>query len=329
MLSLYAFQKAYREFNFGYAGALSVVMFIIADGVFVDLRALRRRAEEGELSDGDAPQPHGDRPSGMIVSLGFALFAIFPVLWALITSLKNEHDIITRKISLIPHPVTFANYVAIWTQSNLPTLMRNSAVVTNVHGPDLRGRRDARLLRGVALRFAGRNQTLLFFLLLRMFPVVLMVIPLFIIMRNFGLLDELRPGARLYTGFLPPIFIWMMKGFFDAIPPELEEAARIDGCTRLGAMIRVILPLVRGGLFACASFGAIAAWNEYLFALMLTTSSGSRTWPVGLQLMVGEFQLPWGALSAGGILSVLPVLALFAIVQRSMVRGLAAGAVKG
>ena len=94
-------------------------------------------------------------------------------------------------------------------------------------------------------------------------------------------------------------------------------------------MFRIVIPIARNGLVATCVFVAIAAWNEYLFALMLTSSTGSRTWPVGLQLMVGEFQLPWGALAAGGILSILPVLILFAFVQRSMVRGLAAGAVKG
>ena len=120
-----------------------------------------------------------------------------------------------------------------------------------------------------------------------------------------------------------------MKGFFDAIPSELEEAARIDGASRLTAMIRVILPLVLGGLVATSVFVAIGAWNDYLFALMLTSSAGSRTWPVGLQLMVGEFQLPWGTLAAGGMLSIAPVVILFAIVKRALVRGLTAGAVKG
>jgi multiple sugar transport system permease protein len=277
------------------------------------------------------PVPRGrtERALGMVVAIGFAVFAIFPVVWTLITSLKREGDIVTRNIVLIPNPATLANYIAIWTQSNLPPLMRNSAVVTTDTVLICVGAGTFAAYAVSRARFAGRNQMLLFFLVLRMFPVVLMVIPLFIIMRGFGLLDTRIGLALAYTGFLLPIFIWMMKGFFDAIPLELEEAARIDGCSRLGAMIRVILPLVRGGLFACAVFVAIAAWNEYLFALMLTTSAGSRTWPVGLQLMVGEFQLPWGALSAGGILSILPVLALFAIVQRSMVRGLAAGAVKG
>ncbi len=263
------------------------------------------------------------------IATSFTFFAAFPVLWAFNISLKSERDVLTHHLDLIPNPATLTNYIAIWTQSNLPDLMWNSAVTTffTVAICVVAGTMAAYSLS--RMQFRGRQNVLLFFLILRMFPVVLMIIPLFIIMRQAGLLDTRIGLALAYTAFLLPIFIWMMKGFFDAIPLELEEAARIDGCTRFGAMVRIVLPLVQGGLWACAVFIGIAAWNEYLFALMLTTSSGSRTWPVGLQLMVGEFQLPWGALTAGGILSILPVLALFAIVQRSIVRGLAQGAVKG
>jgi len=167
------------------------------------------------------------------------------------------------------------------------------------------------------------------YLVVRMFPAVLIIIPLFILMRNVGLLDSRLGLALAYTAFLLPVFVWMMKGFFDGVPPDLEDAARIDGASRIGAMVRVVLPLVVSGLIATAVFIAIGAWNEFLFALMLTTSTGSRTWPVGLQLMVGEFQLPWGTLSAGGIISIAPVVVLFALMQRAMVRGLTAGAVKG
>jgi multiple sugar transport system permease protein len=135
--------------------------------------------------------------------------------------------------------------------------------------------------------------------------------------------------ALAYSSFLLPLFIWLVKGFFDALPPDLEDAARIDGCSRLGALVRIALPLARNGILATSVFVAIAAWNEFLFALMLTTSAGSRTWPVGLQLMIGEFQLPWGALAAGGVLSIIPVVLLFALVQRTMVQGLTEGATKG
>ncbi len=270
-----------------------------------------------------------DRLGAYAAGLGFALFSGFPILWALSTSLKRETDIVSRTIRLLPDPATLHNYVAIWTESGFPGLIANSAITTALTVAICVATGTPAAYSVSRCRFRGRAGILLFYLVLKMFPAVLLVIPLFILMRHVGLLDTRLGLALAYTAVLLPVFIWMMKGFFDAIPLELEEAARIDGCSRLSAMLRVVLPLVRGGLAASAVFIGIAAWNEYLFALMLTTSAGSRTWPVGLQLMVGEFQLPWGALSAGGIIGILPVLLLFALVQRALVRGLAAGAVKG
>lgn len=257
------------------------------------------------------------------------IFALFPLVWTFLTSLKPEADIITSELQYLPQRVTFDNYVAIWNRSGFPTLVTNSAVVTVMTLVMCLIIGSLAAYGFSRYRFRGRNMLLLFYLVIRMFPVVLMLIPLFILLRNLGLLDSRFGLALAYTTFLLPLCVWMMKGFFDAIPIDLEDAARIDGCTRLGALFRVILPLARSGLVATAVFIGIGAWNEYLFALMLTTSQNSRTWPVGLQLMVGEFQLPWGSFSAGGIISIVPVIILFAIVQQSLVRGLTAGAVKG
>jgi multiple sugar transport system permease protein len=178
-------------------------------------------------------------------------------------------------------------------------------------------------------RFRWRDRLLLFYLVIRMFPVVLLIIPLFVMLKGLKLLDSQLGLALAYSTFLLPLCIWMMKGFFDALPPDLEDAARIDGCTRLTAFWRIVLPLVRSGLVATAVFIGISSWNEYLFALMLTTSQNSRTWPVGLQLMIGEFQLAWGTFSAAGIITIIPILIFFTLVQQSLVRGIAAGAVKG
>lgn len=255
-------------------------------------------------------------------------FAIFPIVWTFLVSLKPEEDIVTATMSYIPRRVTFENYVAIWTRSNFPTLITNSIVTTSITVTLCTVAGTLASYAVSRFRFPGRRELMMFYLVVRMFPAVMIIIPLFIIMRSVGLLDSRLGLALAYASFLLPVFIWMMKGFFEAVPPDLEDAARIDGASRLGAMIRVVLPLVVGGLVATAVFIAIGAWNEFLFALMLTTSTGSRTWPVGLQLMVGEFQLPWGSLAAGGIISILPVMILFAIVQRAMVRGLTAGAVK-
>lgn len=260
----------------------------------------------------------------------FLIFAIGPLVWLLLTSVKLESDIVTSEgVRYWPSAITFEHYRAIWAQTDFPTLFKNSAITSSVTIVLCMVSGTFAAYAFARERFRGRHTLLLGLLVVRMFPAVMMIIPLFIIMRGLGLLDSSAGLAIAYTSFLLPIFIWLLKGFFDNLPDDLEDAARIDGCTRLGALGRIVLPLVRNGLLATTVFVAINAWNEFLFALMLTTSAGSRTWPVGLQLMIGEFQLPWGMLSAGGILSIIPVVILFAIVQRSMVHGLTAGAVKG
>ena len=262
--------------------------------------------------------------------IGFIIvFALFPLVWTFLTSLKPESDIVTADLQYLPKRVTFDNYVAIWERSGFPVLIRNSASVTAITLTLCLTLGTFASYGFSRYRFRGRGQLLLFYLVIRMFPAVLLIIPLFLMLRTLGLLDTHLGLALAYTTFLLPLCVWMMKGFFDAVPVDLEDSARIDGCTRLGALFRVVLPLVRSGLVATAVFIGIASWNEYLFALMLTTSQGTRTWPVGLQLMVGEFQLPWGSFSAGGMISIIPVIIFFGIVQQSLVRGLTAGAVKG
>ncbi|MDZ4763571.1 MAG: carbohydrate ABC transporter permease [Chloroflexota bacterium] len=264
-----------------------------------------------------------------IVIVLTVIFAIAPIIWTFLTSVKREEDIVTRDLQYLPATVTFDNYINIWQRSGFPTLILNSAITTTMTLMICLTIGSLAAYAFSRYRFRGRTTLLLFYLVIRMFPVVLLIIPLFIMLRDLGLLDKREGLALAYTTFLLPLCVWMMKGFFDAIPIDLEEAARIDGCTRLGALVRIVLPLARSGLVATAVFIGIAAWNEYLFALMLTTGQGSRTWPVGIQLMVGEFQLAWGQFSAGGILSIIPIMIFFSIVQRSLVRGISAGAVKG
>jgi multiple sugar transport system permease protein len=263
------------------------------------------------------------------VLIGAFTFAVFPILWTLLTSLKANTDIVTSQIQYIPLRPTLENYSTLWAQAGFPTMFLNSTVVTLLTVVVCLAVGITGAYSLSRYRFRGRGQILLFYLVVRMFPAVLLLLPIFIALRVMGLYDTHAGLALAYTAFLLPVCIWMLKGFFDSIPPELEDAARIDGCTRAGAIVRVVLPLARPGVAATAVLVAISAWNEFLFALMLTTSQGVRTWPVGLQLMVGEYQLPWGLLTAGGIISIAPILVFFALVQRALVRGLTLGAVKG
>jgi multiple sugar transport system permease protein len=256
-------------------------------------------------------------------------FALFPIAWTAVTSFKQESDIVTSTIQYIPSQLTLENYRTLWLRSDFPRMARNSAIVTVLTVAMCLTIGTLAAYSISRYRFWGRGGLMIFYLVIRMFPFTLLLIPMFILLRNLGLFDSYFGLALTYTTFLLPLCVWMLKGFFDGIPPDLEEASRVDGSTRLGALAKIVLPLVRPGLAATTVFAAIAAWNEYIWALLLTTSDGARTWPVGLQLMVGEFQMPWGALSAGGIISIVPILIGFAFVQRALVRGLTTGGVKG
>ena len=163
-----------------------------------------------------------------------AVFSLFPLAWTFLTSLKREEEIVTRVLQYVPRRVTFDNYATLWQQSDFPVLVANSAVVTAITCLICLAVGILAAYSFSRYRFRGRDRLLIFYLVVRMFPVVLLIIPLFVMMRDLGLLDTRFGLALAYTAFLVPLCIWMLKGFFDAIPAELEDAARIDGCTRLG-----------------------------------------------------------------------------------------------
>jgi multiple sugar transport system permease protein len=261
-----------------------------------------------------------------IVFLG--LFAILPLVWTFYTSLRTNVDInkFPAKISL--SNLSLDAYFGVWRDTNFPMLIKNSLIVSTL---TVIVSLSLGTLAGYALsrsKFRGRQGVLLVYLAIRLVPGVLLLIPLYLFMNKLGLLDSYIGLVLAYTTFTLPATIWLMKGFFDSLPPDLENAARIDGCSRMGAMWRISIPLVLPGLAATGTLTAITAWNDVLFAMLLTSSDRTRTWPVGLREMIGEFQLPWEALTATSILSLLPVVIGFALVGRKMVAGITAGSLK-
>lgn len=163
----------------------------------------------------------------------------------------------------------------------------------------------------------------------RMFPPIVTVIPLFLIMRTLDLLNTRTALIMAYTAFNLPFVVWMMCGFFQELPQELEESAMIDGHSRLSALWHVVLPLVRPGLAATAIFCLIVSWNEFLFALILTQTDAVATLPVGISGQVTQYEIKWGPMSAAGVAAIVPILIFAMLAQRHLVRGLSLGAIKG
>ena len=269
--------------------------------------------------------------STILINVGVAFligFSLLPLIWTAYTSVRPELEIIRFPTGLMFGDLGFDAYREVWRYTDFPHLLGNSVIVslmTMVMSLTLGTFAGYALSRA---NFGGKQGILLFYMLVRVIPGVLLLIPIYILMQKLNLLDTRFGLALAYTTFTLPAAIWLMKGFFDALPVDLENAARIDGCSRMGAMWRIVLPLVRPGMPATGTLVAVEAWNDVLFALMITSTNEARTWPVGMKLLIGEFQLPWAQLTATAMMSVIPVLIAFGLAGRKMVAGLTAGGIK-
>jgi N,N'-diacetylchitobiose transport system permease protein len=261
------------------------------------------------------------------------LFAVFPVYWMVSTSLKTNDQIFTTDFIPIPTEITFDHVERILTEgvagNSIWVYMRNSAIVAL--GTVLIGAVLA-LLAATAIsrfRFRGRSSFLVLLLIVQMIPAEALLIPLFLNVKRLGLYDQLLGLIVINVGLTLPFGIWMLRTFVAAVPKALEEAAWIDGASRFTTFWKVLFPLVAPGLVATSIFSFITAWNELIFALILMSDSSGYTMPVALQFFFGQRGTDWGAIMAGSTMMTVPVVVFFLLVQRRMVSGLVAGAVKG
>jgi multiple sugar transport system permease protein len=260
--------------------------------------------------------------------LAIVLFALAPYLWMLLTSLKQESTLFSQDRQFLPTVVTLENYIRLFQKTTFLSNLGHSLLVSS--GTMLLGL-SVSITAAYAFsrfRFAGRRTLMLQFLLVNMFPIVLLIIPLFIIMKNLGLLDTHLGLILAHSTFSIPFATWMMISYFDAIPRSLDEAAMVDGCTPVGAMFRVVIPLTVPGIIATGIYIFITSWNEYLYASILAGQK-VRTLTVAIQTLVGEYEIAWGLLTAGGVVGALPVTLLFMLIQKRLVAGMTQGAVKG
>lgn len=256
------------------------------------------------------------------------LFSVAPFAWMFLTSLKPDGEIFRRTPALWTSHPQFSRYTDV-LDAGFATALRNSVIVAV--GTTLAGVALAALAGYALARFdlPLRRYLLLMVMAVQMFPLVVLIIPLFVVMKALGLLDSWVGLIIAYLSFTTPLAIWLLRSFFETIPRDLEEAAMTDGATRFGAMVRVIFPLAGPGLAATAIFSFIAAWNEFLFALTFVKKESLRTLPVALSSFVGQEQADWGAIMAASVLFTIPVVIFFLAVHRRLTTGMVAGSVTG
>ncbi len=262
-------------------------------------------------------------PLGLILAFG-----LLPWLWMMLSAIRPSADWTELPLHLWPSRLTFAHVAELLGQTSFLANLENSVIVA-----------AGTLVLGLVLavpaayafsrfRFRGRRTFRTLFLVVNMFPVVLLLLPLFVIFRALHLLDTYPALILADATFALPFAVWLLSGYMESIPRDLDEAAMIDGASRLQTMRLVVMPLALPGIVAVGIYLFIASWNEYLFALMLS-GERVRTVTVALQMFIGENQVQWGLLTAGGTLVALPVVLLFLAVQRHLAGGLTGGAVKG
>lgn len=260
---------------------------------------------------------------------GFCVFSLFPFYWMVSTSLTVASNLFNFPPKFFPNPVSFGGYLDIFFQKPLLNWLLNSVIVSILStlvalvSGTLAGYSFSRF------KFAGRKAMLFVILLTQMIPMTLLLLPIFIMFGKFGLVNTFSGLILAYTSFSVPITAWMMKGFFDGIPFELEEAAFIDGCSRMKALGRVIIPLTKPGLISTSMYTFIISWKEFLYALTLAPSESKRLVSVGIYTFIGEYVIPWDQVMAAGVIISIPVFVLFFFMQKHLVGGLTAGAVKG
>lgn len=255
----------------------------------------------------------------------------FPVFWMLSTSLKPVSEVYQMPPRWLPSNITIENYIKLFSgYVPFPLYLRNSLITCIITA--LLASAGATLASYALsrLRFPAKRPYLLAILATQMFPHVLLLLSLYVTYRELKIYDTHLGLIVAFTTFAIPFSVWMMKGFFDSVPVEIEEAALIDGCTRMQALRLVVLPSVIPGLMAVGLFSFLEAWNNLLYPLTLATSNEVRTLPPGLLLsFLGQFKQDWGGMMAASVIVTIPTTIVFIFLQRYLVQGLTAGAVKG
>lgn len=288
--------------------------------------------------------PHRERVAAWLTRIAavvILIWSIAPFAWLVLMSVSPSSELVRSPPQLLPHHLTLDNYRSVIAPEasgaasvvarRVPFGIWNSIVVA-VFSTAVNVALGA--LAGYGFTIAGRNRglrgALWALMLTRMTPSLVLILPFFIIFRSAGLLDTRSGLVIAYCSLILPLSTWIMKGYFEGLPPTLEQAARVDGCTRLGAIWRIVLPIARPGLMATAIFCFLVSWNEFVIALILTSTQASQTIPVTIAGFLAQMQFyDYGPLFAASVLAIVPPVIVALVFQRALVTGMLSGAVKG
>ncbi len=257
------------------------------------------------------------------------IYSFFPAIWLFLTSLKPTADIIQLPIKYLPIPITFEQYGQVFSKAPFGRFILNSVTVSlgstflTVFIATLASYALARL------PVPGKKIWLTAFLLVSTYPLIALMVPLFQIFREIGLLNTYWALILPYSVFSLPISIWILTTFFRDIPSDLEDAALIDGCSRIGTLVRVIFPLSAPGVATASMITFVNSWNEFTLAFSLMSEEEMFTLPVGITMLRDQYTIPWGLISAGIMIAIVPLVVLIIFFQKKLISGLTSGAVKG
>ncbi len=258
-----------------------------------------------------------------------AINGFFPAIWILFTSLKTEGELMRLPITIWPAAPTLGNYTRVLVDQPIFLFMWNSFVVAALSTLLCVVVSALAAYALVRLRLPAPNVILAVLLAVAMFPLISLMVPLFSVMRDLGLLNTWWALIFPYAVLSMPVCTLVLISFFQDIPRDLENAAMIDGCSRIGALWHVVIPLTAPGVFTAGILAFVNAWDEFLLALTLSPRVASRTLPVGITLYQGEFSFPWPIISAALIIAIVPICIIIAVFQERVVGGLTQGGVKG
>ncbi|MBV8665728.1 MAG: carbohydrate ABC transporter permease [Burkholderiaceae bacterium] len=270
-----------------------------------------------------------------LLTWALVVLTLLPILWMVLSSLRNYSDVANGNQLDFSEPLQWQNYRDMWINVDFFNFFKNSLIICSISTLFATISATCAAYALARFRFRGSSSVSVGISVTQVIPGMLFFLPLYMLYRNIGeswgmpMLDTYHGLIFLYVALFTPASIWIMRGFFVSIPRELEDAAVIDGCSRFGAFVRIVLPISAPGIIATATFIFLLAWDELFFAWTLTSSSSVQTIPVGIRLFIGQFQQRYDLMMAAATVSTVPVLAAFFACQRFFVKGLSAGAVKG